>query len=163
MKLLTLIRHGKSSWDDYTLSDHDRPLLKVGENRTRKVAEYLKKRKFKVDLIISSTAVRAYETSKIIAEAVSYDTEKIVKSEKLYHAGEHDIYNELFSIPNDVNSVLMFGHNPTFTDFVNIFLDREIYNLPTSGLVSIAFKTDRWEDIVVSNHKINFTVTPKEL
>ena len=163
MKLLTLIRHGKSSWDDYSLSDHERPLLLVGKNRTHKVAEYLKKKKFKVDMIISSTAVRAYETSKIVSEVIGFDSEKIVKSKTLYHASEHDIYNELFAIPNEINSVLLFGHNPTFTDFVNIFLDKEIYNLPTSGLVSIIFKTNSWEDIVSAKHKVNFSVTPKEL
>jgi len=62
MKSVYIVRHAKSSWEDITLSDHDRPLLPVGINRTRKIAEYLKKKKIRPDIILSSSAVRALKT-----------------------------------------------------------------------------------------------------
>ena len=74
-----------------------------------------------------------------------------------------DIFDELFALDDSINSVMIFGHNPTFTDFVNYFKRPEIYNLPTSGVVAISFKTDKWEEIPNSKSKIEFLVTPKML
>jgi len=49
------------------------------------------------------------------------------------------------------------------TDFINLFNKPEIYNLPTSGVAAISFKTDKWEEIANSNFKVEFVVTPKIL
>ena len=113
------------------------------------------------DLFISSSAERAYETAKLVAEGIGYEVGQIVKSKALYHAGVDEIYDELFSIDNNVNSVMLFGHNPTLTYFANIFINREIDNLPTSGVVSVEFKTDRWEAIANAKFKVNFVVFPR--
>lgn len=163
MKLVTLIRHGKSSWDEFSISDHDRPLLEKGRKKTIKVAEYLKESKFEIDLIISSTAVRAFETAKIISFNLGFSEDNIIKSKKLYHASEDDIFDELFSLDDKIDSVVLFGHNPTFTDFSNNFLRPPIYNLPTSGVVSIKFKTDSWDKIANAGYSVNFTIFPKDL
>lgn len=163
MKTLYIVRHAKSSWDDPTLSDHDRPLNNNGIRKTKIIVEYLKRNKIKPELLKSSSAERAHSTAKIIAEAIDYPLEDIELQENLYHASSETIYDELFSISNSVNSVMIFGHNPTFTYFVNKFLDPKIDNLPTSGVVSISFDTNSWEKIAMVDYKVNFVVTPKLL
>ena len=161
VKTIYIVRHAKSSWDDFELSDHDRPLLPVGVKKTKKVISFLVDKKVKPDLIIASSAVRAYETAKLVAEGIGYEVGQIVKSKALYHAGVDEIYNELFSVDNDINSVMLFGHNPTLTYFANVFINREIDNLPTSGVVSVEFKTDSWETIANAKFKVNFVVFPR--
>ncbi len=160
-KTIYIVRHAKSSWDDFELSDHDRPLLPIGVKKTKKIISFLVDKEVKPELIISSSAVRAYETAKLVAEGVGYEVGEIVKSKALYHAGVDEIYYELFSVNNDIDSVMLFGHNPTLTYFANIFISREIDNLPTSGVVSVDFKTNSWETIANAKFKVNFVVFPR--
>ena len=163
MKTLFVIRHGKSSWEDPQLSDHDRPLLPTGIKKTKRIANYLKEKISVPDLMLSSTAKRAHETAKIIAEKINYPVDYIKTSSKLYHAGSDDIYTTLYTLDNAINSVMIFGHNPTFTYFVNHYLDPGIENLPTSGVVCVEFNCDIWEDVNVSSFQVNFVVFPRML
>ncbi len=162
-KTIYIVRHAKSSWDNFELSDHDRPLLPIGVKKTKKIISFLADKEVKPGLIISSSAVRAYETAKLIAEGIGYKVSKIVKSKALYHAGIDEIYHELFSVDNDIDSVMLFGHNPTLTYFANIFIKREIDNLPTSGVVGVEFMTEGWETIANAKFKVNFVVFPRML
>lgn len=162
-KTVYIVRHAKSSWDNFALSDHDRPLLPVGIKKTKRISKYLKSKKVLPDLFISSSAVRAFETARLIAKGIGYETDDIVKRKELYHAGIDEIYDELFSIDNSVNSVMIFGHNPTFTFFVNNFVSPEIDNLPTSGVVGVEFKANSWESIANAKFKVNFVVFPRML
>ncbi len=163
IKTVYIVRHAKSSWDNFELSDHDRPLLPVGIKKTKRIITFLKSRNVKPELFISSSAVRACETAKLIAEGVGYEVDKIIKSKHLYHAGISDIYDELYSIDNDVKSVMIFGHNPTLTYFVNNFVKPEIDNFPTSGLLGVEFKTNSWELLANAKFKVSFVVFPRML
>lgn len=163
MKTVYVVRHAKSSWEEYGLSDHDRPLLPIGEKKTRRIVKFLKENDITPELLKSSSAVRAFETANIIADGLGYPLDKIVKESNLYHASSDSIFDELFVLPDTINSVMIFGHNPTFTYFVNKFLSSPIDNLPTSGVVSITFETDKWEKIGMVDFKVNFVVTPKML
>lgn len=163
MKTVYIVRHAKSSWDNYDVSDHERTLMPIGIKKTEKVIGFFKRENISVDLIVSSSAVRAIETASIIADAIDYKTDLIVKNKALYHAYVDDIYAELFSIDNSVNSVMIVAHNPTLTDFVNEFVKPQIMNLPTTGVVSVSFDTDSWEKVVNANFKVNFVVFPRML
>jgi len=162
-KTLFIVRHAKSSWDNPMLADHDRPLKQKGIKKTLKVAGYVKTRIICPELFLSSTAARAKQTALIMAEELGYPKEKIQYTKKLYHAGADTILNELYALPDDINSVMIFGHNPGFTYFVNEFLDPSLDNLPTSGLVSVSFKADKWQEIDASDFHVNFVVIPKML
>lgn len=163
MKTIYLMRHGKSSWWDYEISDHERPLLPAGIKNTKKIASFLKGKNISPDLIISSTAIRAFESSKIVASDLAYPTNKIKTTKDIYLSDEENIFNAIFELDNSINSVMIFGHNPTFTDIVNIFKRPKIENLPTSGFAAISFTTEKWEDIPISKFKFDFLITPKML
>jgi len=165
MKTLYIVRHAKSSWDDLSVSDHDRKLLPVGKKRTRKIAAQLKKQGVFPDKMISSTAVRAYKTAKIIAKELGYPADKVETTRALYGAGPDEVFDLLFAIPNTVESVMVVGHNPGFTDLVNLFLseNRQIDNLPTSAVACVQFETEQWEKLPVSKHKTMFVLTPRQL
>ena len=163
MKTIYIVRHAKSSWDSFDLSDHERPLMNVGIKKTKKVIDYLNNNKVAPDVIISSSAVRAYETAKLIAEGIDYNTDLIVRNKALYHAGVDDIYDELFAIDNAVNSAMIVAHNPTLTDFVNDFITPSIVNLPTTGAVCVEFETEKWENVADAEFKVNFVVFPRML
>lgn len=163
MKTLFIVRHAKSSWEDPQISDHDRPLLAVGVKKTKRISNFLVQKNVLPELMLSSTAVRAFETARLIAAHIGYPEDQIKSSSNLYHAGSGDIFTELYAIENTVDSVMIFGHNPTLTYFANQYLDPRIENLPTSGLVSIEFGCDKWEDINDSKFQVNFVVFPRML
>lgn len=161
MKTLYIVRHAKSSWDHLGLADHERPLLPKGVNRTKLITDYLLERNTKIDLIITSHAVRALETAKIIANALHYPEDKIQISTDIYHSDFDSLLNHLFETPDDIESLMMAGHNPTFTYFANYFLKDKLDWLPTSGVVCVEFKTDRWEKVLDAKKRVKFVISPK--
>ena len=163
MKTIYIVRHAKSSWNMIDIPDEQRPLLEKGKKRIKKVIDYLHEKHIKVDYIISSHAVRAHETAKILAHALKYPIENIKIDSKIYHGNGDDILNQFYDLPDRFDSVMIVGHNPSLTDFVNIFLKSPIDNLPTSGVVSFTFDTDKWEKVVNAGRKTNFILFPKEL
>jgi phosphohistidine phosphatase len=161
MKTLCIVRHAKSSWDHPELPDYKRPLLEAGILRTQKVVGYLKNQKVNPGLIISSHATRAKETSMIIADGLSYAFDRIKIEEKVYTGNEDDVFNLIFGVSNNVDQLMVIGHNPTLTNLSNYFLAEPLDWLPTSGVVSIEFETDKWENILQAKKRTKFVISPK--
>jgi len=163
MKTIYIVRHAKSSWNTIEIPDEQRPLMEKGKKRTKKVIDYLHDNHIKVDYIISSHAVRAHETAKILAHALKYPIDNIKIDSQVYYANGDAILNQFYDLPDRFNSVMIVGHNPALTDFVNLFLKTPIENLPTSGIVSFSFETDHWDKVPVAGRKTNFILFPKEI
>jgi phosphohistidine phosphatase len=163
MKTLYIVRHAKSSWKYPELTDDERPLLEKGKKRTKKIVDYLLRKNIQLDLIISSHAVRALETARILAHALGYPEDNIQISRQLYHANADQVYDQFFDLSDDIDNLMIVGHNPTFTNFANHFLEDKIDWLPTSGVVSISFDTRMWVNLPMANRKKNFVIFPKEL
>ena len=147
MKTLYLVRHAKSSWEDPNLSDFERPLNKRGLRDAPFMGNILSQKIECPQMVISSSAQRAITTANIIAEYLNFDRNKIVKEEKVYHAVVSDLMRIIYSVPDKVNSLMLFGHNPTFTQTVNYLSDKKIENIPTCGFVQINFRLDSWNDL----------------
>jgi len=163
MKTLYIVRHAKSSWDHPELDDSQRPLTEKGIKRTQLVINYLLANNVHVDLVLSSHAVRAHETAKIIANSLQYPKDKIVISEDIYFGSPDSFFDVLYGQENGVDSLMMVGHNPGFTYFANYFLEQKIDNLPTSGIVGITFDTNSWENIANSGRRVKFVISPKSV
>ncbi|MCK9451655.1 MAG: histidine phosphatase family protein [Bacteroidales bacterium] len=164
MKTLYILRHAKSSWASVEqLPDHERPLLEEGKKRTRKLINYLLQNEIKPELIVSSTAKRASETAGYIASALAVDHAQIKLVPSLYNAGSEHIFNQFIDLDDSMNSLMIVGHNPSLTNFVNHWLKPQIDWLPTSGLVGIEFDTAHWEELPKANAKVKFMVYPKLL
>ena len=146
MKTVYVIRHAKSSWDDPTLTDIKRPLNKRGLRDAPFMAKLLKNKGVTADLIISSPANRALTTATYFANEMSIPVESIDVEHAIYGAYPEDILQMITQIEDDVNIVLIFGHNPTFTSLVNRFTEDYIANVPTCGIVKIDAKIDQWKD-----------------
>ncbi len=158
---MLLLRHAKSSWNQIELSDFDRPLLEKGLKRSKLMIDYLLGQKVQLDYIVSSPAVRAKATAEIFARGLNFPVEKIRYEKKIYHGDGDALFEQFFDIPQFVNTMMIVGHNPSITNFANYFLDKKIDYLPTSGVVSLGFKTDRWEKIATASRIVNFVVYPK--
>jgi len=145
MKTLTLLRHGKSSWSNNGLSDHDRPLSPRGERDAPRMGARINEAGIRPSLIMSSPAVRAWTTAKTIAKEISYPIEFLHREEELYLAGVDRLLDLLARQDNAFNSVMVVGHNPGLTEFANYLLPEITDNIPTCGIVALNIETDDWE------------------
>ena len=137
MKTLFLIRHAKSSWDDSTLDDHERPLNQRGKANAPIMAKRLQKLGIKPDMLFSSTAQRAGSTAQVFAEHLDFPQPKISYVPDLYLASAGMLQDFIGKIENSLNFVLIFGHNPGLTLLVNQVWGLPIDNIPTCGIVSL--------------------------
>ena len=142
-KILLLLRHAKSSWDDPNLSDSERPLNNRGKQNASTMGNFLKKENLVPDLIISSTAKRANKTADIIAKKSGYD-KKIFESKVLYGATVDDYTSVIHDINNEYKTVLLVGHNPTIEEVLERIIG-ERYIMKTCSLAYIDLSIDCWK------------------
>ena len=144
MKTLTLVRHAKSSWKDTSLADLDRPLSKRGERDAPEMGRRIVAAGIRPSLIVSSPAVRAWTTARIIADAIGYPREFLQRDKTLYLASVNGILDVIVAQDPGFNSLMLVGHNPGFTDFANYLVPGLTDNLPTAGVVSVQLDSDDW-------------------
>ena len=144
MKELIIVRHAKSSWKDSGLDDRERPLNKRGERDAPEMGARLARRKDRPDLIMSSPAVRALTTARIIAGRLGYPCNDIVVRDRLYGAGVVELLDVIRNADESVGTLMLFGHNPGLTELANHLGPRPIPNLPTCGVLHLKFEADVW-------------------
>jgi phosphohistidine phosphatase SixA len=79
MKTLYIIRHAKSSWAVADQPDFERGLNERGKKDAPRMGKRLKEKNIHPDLIVSSSAKRAYSTAKKIAKVLNYPKEQYRK------------------------------------------------------------------------------------
>jgi phosphohistidine phosphatase len=159
MKKLYLVRHAKSSWEDITLDDIDRPLNKRGETDAPFMGKLLDKKNITADIIISSPSKRTKQTVKSINQQFPSPL-KIIYDENIYETTLDGLENVIKNIDNKYESVYLFGHNPSLNSFVEKYINMD-ENIPTCGVVGIEFDCDNWNTISPKKSKILFFEYPK--
>jgi phosphohistidine phosphatase len=145
MKTLTLLRHAKSSWNDQDLPDHARPLNRRGEKDAPVMAARISEAGIRPSLILSSPAVRAWNTAKIVAKEINYPVEFLQREQELYMADIGNFLDLLRRQDGKFNSIMLVGHNPGLTDFANYLMPNVTDNIPTSGVISMTIETGDWD------------------
>ena len=142
---LWLLRHGKSD-RDLAVDDFDRPLKKKGKHDLQCLAKWMVNEQIIPDHLISSPAIRALSTAKIIQSEVA-DLLTLNADKRLYQEGIERIKEVLSECPIHLNKVLLVGHNPelehiliNFVGAVNLPDTNKL--LPTSTLVRIRMPED---------------------
>jgi len=156
MKTIYLARHAQAARPDRRQSDFSRPLLKSGIESSMNVGKLLSEQGVKPALIIASNAVRANETARILARSLGYPESKIMLEPKIYHCSKDDLFDIISSLPDELTSVMLVGHNPSMTEFA-ILLQAGLQNeLPLSGVVGISADTPYWHSLLVCKKWVNF-------
>ena len=146
VKTLLLVRHAKSSRDDPSLPDRERLLDDRGRQDAPKMGKRLGKRGVKPDLIVSSPALRALTTAQLIAAEIGYPRESIVADERLYASSPDDLLAVVGALDDKLDCVMLFGHNPEFTDLVRR-LSSENVDMPTCAVAEFRFDAKAWAQV----------------
>jgi len=163
MKTLVLVRHAKSSWADPGQQDYDRPLNDRGLLDAPRMGERLKSLGVVPDLIVASTARRAAETARLVAEGVGYDPEKIRWEPRLYHAPAATMEDIAASLEDEVNTVFIVSHNNGLTHYANSLSHRfSTDNVPTTGCVGCRVEIRAWSDFPAADKTVFLYEYPKK-
>lgn len=161
VKRLCLVRHAKSSWDDPSLDDFERPLNDRGKKDAPRMAKRFKEKEQAADLLYSSPAKRAWKTCKAFAEILNVGKSSIKADEALYHADEDSLLQLVRGLSDKRKTVLLFGHNPGLTSFANLLTGESIMNIPTCGMAMITFRVKKWKEVSAGKGKLEFFDFPK--
>jgi phosphohistidine phosphatase len=161
MKTLLLLRHAKSSWDEPSLRDFDRPLAPRGKRDAPRIGKALSERGPLPDLAISSPAARTRATIKAVMASARLEAELQVE-ECVYGASSAELIKLIRRLPGEKACVMIVGHNPGLEDLV-ARLTAETERMPTAALACVEFQIDRWKDIEDGEGKLVWLLTPKQL
>ncbi|OAV46169.1 histidine phosphatase family protein [Lewinella sp. 4G2] len=163
MKTLYFVRHAKSSWKDFNLRDHDRPLNSRGKRDAPKMAARLVALAGAPDGLLTSTAKRAKTTARSFREAAGLSKDAVLEREELYHAAPREIEAVIKELPADWDTVFVFGHNPGYTDLANRLINNGyIDNVPTCGIVEATSDVAKWRDFKLSEARRGRFLYPKD-
>ncbi len=164
MKLLTIVRHAKSSWGDPALGDHDRPLNERGQRVAPLMGEILADRIGRPDVVVSSTALRARTTAGIVAAKLGYADHDIIEERQVYHASPTELLKVLRELDESHGSAIIFGHVPGVHELTRTLCrDTEIPHFPTCAASLIELDIDYWGEIDAACGRLVEFLVPKQL
>ena len=159
MKTLLLLRHAKSSWKDSTQADYDRPLNHRGRDSAILVRRFLKDRKLRPTLVLSSPALRTRQT---VASVFEGSSPEIRYDDGLYLASVGKLLEVISRVEGNCDQVVVVGHNPGLEELL-FRLTGVDQRFPTAALASIALDIDQWPAIFEARGQLDWFVTPKQL
>ena len=161
MKKLIFVRHSKAEEPTLAISDFERSLTTKGKSLANSMALRLKEKENTLGIIVSSPAFRAIETALIFAGVFRIPSEEILFAGNIYYKlNMKTLQEDLSRIREDVDTVTMFGHNPSFTELANE-LSREGCNfIQKCGIVVITFKVSTWSELTRNNGDIDYHLKP---
>jgi phosphohistidine phosphatase len=160
MKTLLVLRHAKSSKDDPSLRDFDRPLNDRGERDAPRAGAMLKDRGLLPQEILSSPAPRARETARLAAESCGF--KKDVQLIANFYPGEPQHYlKALKDLPDELDRVMVVGHNPGIEELIWT-LSGTLEEIPTAALTHLELPIDSWTGISPKKARIISIWRPKE-
>ncbi len=167
MKTLLLLRHGKSSWKNCELPDHDRPLKKRGREAAKRMGRLLFELSLMPDQILTSTALRARDTASLAAESLTTTDAKfsgeILAVPTLYHAEPPTFVAIVSRVSNLFDRVLVVGHNPGLEDWLARLTHSDAI-FPTGAMCHIELPIDSWLDLSLDMRgELRGLWRPKEL
>ncbi|MBL8002593.1 MAG: histidine phosphatase family protein [Flavobacteriales bacterium] len=146
MRTLYITRHAKSSWSDPRLDDFHRPLNERGLRDAPFMARVFRSRNEPLDLLVSSTAIRALSTARTFAAELGSPPEAIVEDRAMYLAELPALIKRVNQLPDSAARVMLFGHNPGLSDLVEYLGDGDLGELPTCAVVRIDLLIDSWAE-----------------
>jgi len=171
LKLLGLLRHAKSDWDDINLRDFDRGLNGRGRKGAALMGEHIRKHGVNWEQILASPAQRVRLT---LAEAGLDDGEEgsVEWNEAIYLASSTTLMDIVRNVDDDPDTVLLSGHNPGLQELIfdlvppeaeNRLFDEAASKLPTASYAVLELEIDDWSQIATGCGRLVHLARPRDL
>ena len=163
-KKILIMRHAKSSWEDSSLRDFDRPLNKRGNRDAPRMGRYLSEMDVVPDQIVSSPAKRAMSTIKLAAVEMGFDTDSIVWDEDLYFRGGGAYISAIRQMDVSSQTVMAVGHYPMVDEVVSILTGKMPgKHFGTATVACLQAEKSEWQEIEAGCCSLLWMIKPKEL
>lgn len=162
MKVLYIVRHAKSGWDNPMLSDFERPLTARGHRDAPVMAGIVSGQANPPTLIVSSSALRAITTARAFSSVLGLPLDMMLIKNALYEASTDDVLRVVRSFDDSHDVVMLVGHNPSVSSVVNNFSNTIVDEMPTCSVAKLVFKDAlKWSDIGDRTAKLEMFERPK--
>jgi phosphohistidine phosphatase len=162
-KTLLLVRHAKAEDQSKMFKDFDRELVGGGIMGSARLGHFLKTENRGVEAIKTSSAVRTYQTAKIIAEQLRFDVDEIESVEKLYSGGPQAYLAAVNATPETVTTLLVCGHNPDISYFAEYLTHADVGSMEKCSMVTVEFDGLSWSEISAKTGTLKDYLTPQSL
>lgn len=147
MKLLTLIRHAKSSWKHAELADFDRPLNKRGKGDLPGLTERATRLLPRPDCLIFSPALRTSLTREPLVKAWQLSGQQCLAAPAAYEASREDLVSLLQETDSTHQHLVLVGHNPGLSDLTGWLIGQELDVFPTSAFAHLQLNINDWSQL----------------
>lgn len=143
MKQLFLLRHGEAGFSDGV--DFQRQLTTKGKENLNRLGQTLQPTGLKVDHLYCSAATRTRETAEIIKKHIEIGTEEYAR--EIYEGGLEALIKLLENTPDDAQSCMLIGHNPTISVLISHLTHANYVGLQPGMLAIIDLEITEWHMI----------------
>jgi phosphohistidine phosphatase len=145
IKNLLILRHADALPYSDSFKDFDRKLSHLGHLQAKMIGKFLSENHRSIDKAIISSALRAVETSEYVT---GIHKKEVTKG---FYNVEMDAVLECISDQNnDIATLLLIGHNPTFSNLASHISKSTFYSIPTAGLVHFELDIHVWTEIITN-------------
>ena len=144
MKTLLLLRHADAENLAPGSSDFERRLTQRGRTEAQQLGALLSQL-LPIDLVLSSAARRARETTQLVLAAAELSPD-IRNEQSMYETSPQQLLALLKEIKDSIGTVLLVGHNPVMEDLAQMVTKRAV-RMSTCTLVAITLDVNRWSDV----------------
>jgi phosphohistidine phosphatase len=168
MRTLCLFRHAKSSWDDPTLADHERPLAPRGMRAAPVVADHLQTMEIVPQVVLCSSARRTVQTLELIRDAIPAECDVHIE-DGLYHGTVDALLGRLRDLPDSAHTVMLIGHNPELQELALLLTGSGAQSglmarkFPTAAAATLDADIDHWSDLSTRCARLRWFVRPRDL
>jgi phosphohistidine phosphatase len=141
------MRHAKSDPTDHQIKEQEWPLTEKGARRAAEMGAWMLARELLPQLILTSTAARTCQTAQLAARASGYHGE-IKPIDGLYMAEADEIIRMLRGLPDELERVMVVGHNPGLESMIPL-LTEQIVSLPPAGIAYLSLPVEHWKDLTI--------------
>lgn len=161
-KTMFIVRHGKARTKESGEKDQDRLLDAEGMRQSSRMGAYLYNKNTDISAIICSHASRAQQTAEQISDQISFDLSKIIIDEDLYEASVRIIMEKVKDFSNEWSEVLIVGHNPVLSYFVEYLTGHHFNGMEPASVVKIACNIDDWKEVDQANSSFEYYASPED-
>ncbi|GAB2794229.1 phosphohistidine phosphatase SixA [Rhabdobacter roseus] len=162
-KLLYLVRHGQAEDRAPMFRDFERELTSQGIMDSARMGKYLAQKSTQVDRMVTSSAARAYQTAKVMAEQLGYEQEAIVCVDKLYDGGPQAYLEAVNTTPENCSVLMLFGHNPDITYFGEYLTRSDVSSMEKGAVAIYEFEDLSWAEVSAKTARLLGYESPRQI
>ena len=167
MREILIYRHGHAHVDGYS-TDIERELRDKGKRNAQRIGIWLARNNLLPDRVISSPAVRARRTAEKTIKTAGMHAGQIIIDPAIYQAELDDLLYLVKSLPDEINRVMLVGHNPSLEDLLKYLCwnplpkNKKGHLLSPAALAWLQLDVD-WKEVEAKTAELKTTVFPKTL